>query len=221
MSNYENTFLYVGPTGFDVDLDALGVDGLVIRPPVRRGDIHALLNEVAEPGRLIIVDGTYFSFPAVGHIELRQAIEAGWEVWGICSMGAVRAYEMRNLGMRGYGRAYQSFFEYEDFQDDEVALLHGDEPPYLSMSEPLLHLRGAISELLADGRISKEIAEAIVGELKAMWFGKRTLPKVRDMLAAHGSVLGISEFESLVARHRIKRQDFLQFFETKPWLKFA
>ncbi|WP_425300876.1 TfuA-like protein, partial [Nocardia wallacei] len=34
-------------------------------------------------------------------MEIREALEAGWSVWGLSSMGAIRAAEMRLLGMRG------------------------------------------------------------------------------------------------------------------------
>lgn len=218
--NYKQTFVYAGPTAAGTDLLAFRIDGLVVKPPVRRGDIASLVREHSAPGRIVIIDGTYFSFPAVGHVELREAIENGWEVWGLCSMGAVRAYEMRDMGMRGFGRAFRCFFEHDDFQDDEVALLHGEDAPYLAMSEPLLHLRGAVSELVAQGRVTGAAAEGILLQLKAMWFGSRTLPKVRAMLAsADGGVnLTAQAFEALVDAHRIKKQDLVSFFTTAPWL---
>lgn len=217
--NSKQTFVYAGPTAAGTDLLAFRIDGLVVKPPVRRGDIAALVREHAAPGRIVIIDGTYFSFPAVGHIELREAIDAGWEVWGLCSMGAIRAYEMRHMGMRGFGRVFQCFFEHDDFQDDEVALLHGEDAPYLALSEPLLHLRGALSALVADGRVTRAAAAAIVSQLKAMWFGSRTLPRVRAMLAAAdgGVSLTAQAFEALVDVHRIKKQDLLSFFMTEPW----
>lgn len=88
--NYKHTFVYAGLTAAGTDLHVFRIAGLVVKPPVRRGDIASLLREHPAPGRIVIIDGTYFSFPAVGHIELRDAIDAGWEVWGLCSMGAIR-----------------------------------------------------------------------------------------------------------------------------------
>jgi hypothetical protein len=217
---YNNTIIYAGPTSSGIDLYTLDVKGLIVRPPVRRGDIDQLLLEQPAPGRIVIIDGTYHSFPSVGHVEIRCAINAGWDVWGLCSMGAIRAYEMRDMGMRGFGQAYQCFFQHDDFQDDEVSLLHGDEPPYVPLSEPLLHLRGALSQLVTEGRVANSAAAQIVSELKAMWFGYRTLPRVRTMLrAADGGVdITAGELESLVFANRIKRQDLLNFMASKPWL---
>lgn len=215
------TVLHVGPSGWGVDVAALAGDALV-RPPIRRGDAQALLKEFpVQPGTLLVVDGTYFDFPAVGHIELRDLMEAGWSVWGACSMGAARAYEMRLMGMRGFGRAYEEFFKHEDFQDDEIALLHGAEEPFTPLTEPLLHLRGALALLASEGRIKSEAAESVVRRLKGMWFGDRSLARTRSMLAEEpgGARLGASEFEAAVAASRIKKQDLIAFLTQKPWLK--
>lgn len=217
------TVLHVGPSGWGVDVAGLFTDGL-IRPPIRRGDAQALLAEFPnQPGRLLVVDGTYFDFPAVGHIELRSLIEAGWSVWGACSMGAARAYEMRDMGMRGFGRAYEEFFKHEDFQDDEIALLHGAEEPFIPLTEPLLHLRGALDLLVSQGRIEPRARDGMISKLKGMWFGDRSLAKTRAMLAQEegGASIGGAEMEAVVEASRVKKQDLQAFLRQKPWLANA
>ena len=78
-----------------------------------------------------------------------DAIEQGWTVFGLCSMGAIRAYELRNFGMKGVGKVYQRFFQMEDFQDDELALFH--EPvfpftlPFVNFSTYSSFTRAALS----------------------------------------------------------------------------
>ena len=71
-------------------------------------------------------------------------------MWGLSSMGAIRAREMAHLGMRGYGSVYAPFATEGDFQDDEVALLHEPNAPYRPVSEPLVHLREAVAHLASE-----------------------------------------------------------------------
>src|SRR2546426_6706244 len=117
-----------------------------IRPPVQRHDVEKLVAE-HPPGVVILVDGYFQQCLSVGHAEIRAAVSAGWSVWGLSSLGAIRAYEMRDLGVKGYGRVYQRFYEDGDFRDDEVALIHEPDPPYRSFSEPLIHIRFFLRQL--------------------------------------------------------------------------
>ncbi len=80
---------------------ALKRERIIVLPPVKRGDVEKLISE-REPGAMAIVDGLFQQCLSVGHAEIRSAVAAGWQVWGLSSMGAIRAYEMRNMGVRGY-----------------------------------------------------------------------------------------------------------------------
>ena len=100
-----------------------------MRPPVRRLDVAKLTATERRPGTLVIVDGLFHDTLAVGHAEIREAMRRGWRVWGLSSMGAIRAREMAPLGMKGFGRVFERFEAEADFQDDEVALLHEPRPP--------------------------------------------------------------------------------------------
>lgn len=217
------TILHVGPSGWGLDVAGLAGEAL-IRPPIRRGDAQALLKEFEDsPGTLLVVDGTYFDFPAVGHIELRDLMEAGWSVWGVSSMGAARAYEMRAMGMRGFGRAYEEFFKHEDFQDDEIALLHSAEAPFTPLTEPLIHIREALWSLARQGRIDPLAAHSLISQFKAMWFGYRSLGKLRARLAAEpgGAKLSAQELEETMESCRVKKQDLESFLRQRPWERSA
>ena len=76
-------------------------------------DILKLLKQEFE-GNIVIVDGIFQQVIAVGHAEIREALEKGIDILGMSSMGAIRAYEMRDLGMKGYGKVYDWFFRMED-----------------------------------------------------------------------------------------------------------
>ena len=168
-------YLFVGPTlhrGLAVKL-RFELDDFTVLPPAKRGDVERLLG--APPGVIVLVDG-YFHLHnlAVGHAELRDALEAGWQVWGLSSMGAIRAAEMRTLGMRGSGRVYQHYVDDPRFRDDEVALLHQPDPPYRTFSEPLVHIRAWLAAMVEAGALTAERRDELVGTLMPMWFGDRT-----------------------------------------------
>src|SRR5689334_8832382 len=101
--------VFAGPTAYACARPRLlGMPAILWRPPVQRGDIEQLLCTMP-PAQIAIVDGRFQQCLSVGHMELRRAIEQGWTVWGLSSIGAIRAYEMRDYGMRGFGRVYQRF----------------------------------------------------------------------------------------------------------------
>jgi hypothetical protein len=185
---------------------------------VKRGDLEPLISK-RPPGVMAIVDGQFHQCLSVGHAEIRSAIAAGWQVWGLSSMGAIRAYEMRHMGVRGYGRVYECFSRHVDFRDDEVALVHDPEPPYVPLSEPLVHIRIWVQELVKTGRLSAREKKHLLDRLMSMWFGERTLSRVRSMLLEmipeHQK-----DIDAMLAsfdRFRIKCHDLSNFLREQPW----
>lgn len=188
-------------------------------PPARRGDVDCLVATEC-PADLLIADGVFHQTPAVGHREIKSAIDSGWRVWGVSSMGAIRAFELRAFGMIGYGKVYQWMLAHPEFTDDEVALLHSPEPPYTGISEPMIHLRFALAELAATGFIETAVAVTIQCELQRLFFGYRTLSHLRTLLQdAQCSIAGVP-WEGWIRgfdRFRIKQQDVRDFFGDAPW----
>ena len=213
----DNAVVFVGPTAFGLAPDLLHQPGVSIRPPARRGDIDALLP--GGPGTVAVVDGTFHSYPAVGHAELRRAVECGWSVWGLSSMGAIRAAEMNHLGVHGFGEVYERFASPEPFDDDEVALLHAAEAPFRPMSEPLIHIRGCLSNLTQRGHLTSSNAAAVLNTLKTKWYADRTLRALRQALIDVGMVrsevvdVEINQFQ----QYRSKTTDLIRFLQAKPW----
>jgi hypothetical protein len=194
-----------------------------LRRPVGRGDTTELLRTRKRPGVLVIVDGLFHETLAVGHAELRDALAMGWQVWGVASMGAIRAREMATLGMKGFGRVFQRFLEKDDFQDDEVALLHESTPPYEPLTEPLVHLRAATEHLIARGLVDEVKARRVLLELKARWFGERTLRGSIEALSKcggryRGAPDSIRDELRPFDRFRVKTIDLEDFLESRPWL---
>jgi hypothetical protein len=212
--------LFVGPT-----LASLGstprarslTRGLRLRRPVRRRDIETLVAERTKPGVIVIVDGVFHDTLAVGHAEIRAALDRGWTIWGLSSMGAIRAREMAHLGMRGFGRVFARFVAEDDFQDDEVALLHEPSAPYRAVSEPLVHLRAAIDHLVAGEVVREDHARAVIADLKARWYGERTVRRAIDALRARAvAPAALDELRSF-ERFRLKTLDLVRFLEERPF----
>jgi hypothetical protein len=214
-----NYNIFAGPTLYSLAArESLETKPVRWHPPIRRGDIdHLIAKEPA--GRIAIVDGVFQQCLSVGHAEIRRAIEQGWEVWGLSSMGAIRAYEMRNCGMKGFGEVFEMFVKEDDFKDDEVALLHAADPPYQTFSEPLVHIRVALKDLVRQGFLHDAGSQEVVRKLSSIWFGERTLNLTRELLSAVVS----SEYSAAVAqlindfpRYRVKSHDLKKFLTRLP-----
>lgn len=215
-----NCFIFAGPTLVGARIPtALPKDGIEVLPPVRRGDIETLVS-TRSPCVIAIVDGLFHQCLSVGHAEIRAAVANGWQVWGLSSMGAIRAFEMRDLGVRGYGRVYELFGQFEDFRDDEVALLHEREPSYRPLSEPLVHIRFWLRELVKMRLLRKKQEERLLDHLMSLWYGDRTLAGVRSMVTelipdrADKIANSLSDFD----RFRIKCHDLNDFLRERPWV---
>jgi hypothetical protein len=168
---------------------------------------------------MAIVDGQFHQCLSVGHAEIRLALAKGWQVWGLSSMGAIRASEMKHMGMCGYGEVYKWFCRDDYLRDDEVALTHCPDPPYNPLSEPLIHIRVWLQELVKIRLLSARQEKSLVKELMSMWFGDRTLPRARAMVL---SVIPhrTRELDQTLAefdRFRLKSHDLSNFLREQPW----
>ena len=211
-------WMFVGPT-LNGAASMAKENGVRLLPPVKRGDVERLVS-TRRPGVMAIVDGQFHQCLSVGHAEIRLAIANGWQVWGLSSMGAIRACEMRHMGMRGYGEVYEWFCRDDEFRDDEVALTHGPTAPYIALSEPLIHIRVWLRELVQKRLLTAVQEKRLVKELMSMWFGERALSRVRAMVLAmipHHA----KEVEETLAgfdRFRLKSRDLSDFLREQPWI---
>jgi hypothetical protein len=216
-----NLHIFIGPTlnGFDTQIEN-PPDTAIWHPPVKRNDIN-YLSQRNKPSTIIIVDGYFHNYLAVGHKEIREAIKMGWEIWGLSSMGAIRAAEMISLGMKGYGSVYKHFLADPDFKDDEVTLLHGTEKPFIPISEPLIHIRYALKHLVMNKQISIKEQKKIVRVLSSIWYGDRTLYLLKELLKKEtkfNKEVNIDNFLSGFEKFRVKSIDFINFMRNKIWL---
>lgn len=211
--------LFAGPSAHGLARSSLLTDSTSLLPPVQRGDIDRLVART-DPGVAVVCDGIFGSAAAVSHAEICNAIDAGWEVWGVSSMGAIRAYELRSEGMRGFGYVYSLFHELADFNDDEMCLLHFPEEPYFPVSEALVNLRFALEQRKAALGISDGSQRELLSALRELWFGDRTEEKIRSIMIGRAGI-GASQADALLAwlrSNRVKSIDLANLMTTQPWL---
>ena len=211
--------LFAGPSAQGL-APQLSMDGAIrLQPPVRRGDIDRLIEGVAEPGVALVCDGVFQAGPAVSHAELVRAIDRGWQLWGVSSIGAIRAHELRFEGMRGWGYVHAQFSRYEDFRDDELCLLHLPEAPYTALTEALVNVRHALeTEGLRLG-ITHAAQRCLVDELSAGWFGDRTPERLRELMLGPARMVPAAADALLrwLERHRVKTMDLQSLLVERPW----
>ena len=123
--------------------------------------------------------------------------------------------------MQGFGQVYDWFCRDENFRDDEVALTHQSSPPYVALSEPLIHIRLWFRELRRMHFLTSRQEKRLLEELMSMWFGDRTLHRVRSMVLNAIPVRQDEVDETLANfdRFRVKCHDLFAFLETEPWTK--
>jgi hypothetical protein len=211
--------LFAGPSTHGLDRVLLLRDGVQLRPPVRRGDVARLVEDRPAAGVMVICDGVFQSVPAVSHAELCAAIDAGWQVWGVSSIGAIRAFELRDEGMRGFGYVYDQLSRHEDFTDDEMCLLHFPEDPWFPLTEALVNLRYALEVRGAALGLSPEVGVRAVATLSRVWFGDRTPALMQAALVEAG--VPVPDAQALLAwtaANRVKSLDLQGLMGVRPWV---
>ena len=203
--------IFAGPSLTPTSLKLIDDLSLELREPVKRGDIQKLLTK-KQVESIAIIDGLFNQVLSVGHQEIMDGIDQGFEIWGLCSMGAIRAYELRNFGMKGYGKVYRRFFEMEDFQDDELALLHEPEFPYSAFTEPMVHYRACVEYLLREGVLDVSQGDYILSQLKNIYFGDRTLSFFQKLVS--NCIGNSTAIPDNFDQFREKQNDLIQFLRS-------
>ena len=133
---------FLGPS-----LPAREAKGFHLLPPARQGDVWRALG--LRPRAIALIDGVFEAQPSVWHREILDALDAGVPVVGGASMGALRAAELRTLGMTGVGRIFRWYRDGTVIDDAEVALLHADaEHGYRALTVPLVNVRWSAQRCL-------------------------------------------------------------------------
>jgi hypothetical protein len=174
-SRADDVVVFLGPSLPAEEARRLGPCRVL--PPARAGDVLAVLPE--RPLAIALVDGLFDTTAAVWQHELLLALDAGVEVFGGGSMGALRAAELAPLGVVGVGRIFRWYRDGVLDDDGEVALLHaGPEHGWRPFTVPLVAVRAAAEDARAEGILSSREGRALVAAAASLPYTGRTWERV-------------------------------------------
>ena len=166
------TVVFSGPSVSGREVASL-LPGATVAPPVRHGDLLRL--DVGPGDRVVIVDGVFHQSASVRHKEIGALLAAGVQVWGVASMGALRAAELGPYGMRGAGTVHRLYTLGILDRDDEVAVVH-TEPDQGSraLTVALVSVRVLARWLTRRRRVTTAVATQLVAAADELPFPERT-----------------------------------------------
>jgi hypothetical protein len=160
-------------------------NGVVLLPPAALGDVLKVVNQ--RPLIIGIIDGYFEWTRAVWHKEILWAMARGVHVYGSASMGALRAAELADFGMRGFGLVYEEVRSGRLRDDDEVAVMHGPaELGYRPLTEAMVNVRRTLDKAAASQVLDFGSADIVVQAAKKMFYKQRTYPDVLRMAVRKG-----------------------------------
>jgi hypothetical protein len=158
--------------------------GIEWRPPVRQGDVY--LAARSGPSIIGIIDGYFEIVPTVWHKEILWAMARGIHFYGGASIGALRAAELADFGMKGIGDVYERYRAGELIDDDEVAVMHGPaELSYVQVTEAMVNVRATIDRACQLGIIAPDFALALLHIAKSLFYKDRTYKVIAKTATVH------------------------------------
>lgn len=175
--------VFLGPTlGVEQACALLDAD---YYPPARKGDVYRIIASGVKT--IILIDGVFHSTPSVWQRELLDAMEDGIQVLGASSMGALRAAELHQFGMIGYGVIFKWYRDGIIDGDDEVALRHGpQEYDFRPLSEPLVNIRYTLLKAVEDRCLTLEQAQELTAYARQVYYPNRSYRKLLNSPVVKG-----------------------------------
>lgn len=182
MTNVRRIVVTAGPTIGAADIHAVLPNAEVVKP-ISFGD--PLSYNLASGDTLLIIDGLFFQRPAVRHKELLTLMADGVRVVGSSSMGALRAAELHQFGMEGYGWVFEAYRDGVLDADDEVGMVHGGpEDGYPVFVDALVNTRHTVAKAVETGVLTPEMGTRIIEEARRTPFAMRSWNRLLDNVKA-------------------------------------
>ncbi|WP_412079641.1 TfuA-like protein (plasmid) [Streptomyces xanthophaeus] len=177
--------VFAGPTIKKADI-FLEINDCIVHPPIRHGDLFSI--GVQPEDFILMIDGLYHGHEPIRHKEILRTMSRGVVVAGAASMGALRAAELHSYGMLGFGRVFEMYRTGEIDADDEVAVLHTDDPDGSALSEALVNMRHALRLAGEEGLVDEREAAALLETARALPYARRSWRAVERELAGRDLV---------------------------------
>ena len=180
------------------------------RGPAARGDLDAL--DVAESDVVALIDGVMITGHSPSPTECFRLMARGVRLLGSSSVGALRAVELRHLGMAGYGWVYRRVLDGTITYDDEL-VSNLDPRTYEASSVFLANVRFGLAAAIDTGLLHPEAAEEALHALRAVPVAARGHDTVVNAMCAAGITPNTASFV-LGDRHNVKKRDALGLLES-------
>ena len=168
-------------------VDAQIGDRLDLRPPIRRGDLEALLDGRSRTGCVLITDGCFGQDMSVSSVECLRLIKAGWLLLGSSSIGALRAADCSKVGMVGVGHVFMGYRLGYFKSDADVAVRYAGNVPF-EMTVSYVHADYIAKELARDHGLTQSAHRRFLQALRKVPWHERTAPSTASLFAdIHGN----------------------------------
>lgn len=142
-------------------------------PPARAGDMLALSSGASHT--ILLVDGLFEQARAPWHKEILVLMSRGFDVWGAASLGALRAAELQQFGMRASGGIARAYCTGRIVGDDEVAVAHAPAAlGFAALSVAQVDVRATLVSAVHAGVLSPAEARDVRTLSHAIFFKERT-----------------------------------------------
>jgi hypothetical protein len=170
--------VFLGPTL--PHLSAREILDAIYLPPAEQGSVVRAVR-THKPRAIVLIDGVFGSAPAVRHKEILWALARGVPVFGAASIGALRAAELSDSGMRGHGFIHRWYALTPLADDDEVAVaMTPAELGAQALSEALINIRLTLRLAQRRGLVAEPNRRILEELARSMHFLDRSYPRLLD-----------------------------------------
>jgi hypothetical protein len=185
-------------------------------PPAAVGDVYRAARK--RPDAIAIIDGYFSRTPAIWHKEVLWAMSEGVHVLGSSSMGALRAAELADFGMKGIGKVFEAYRSGALVDDDEVAVAHASPADgYRALSDAMVNVRATLQNAASAGVLGASTCLRLEQLAKDQFYPERSLRQLPRLALQRGLIDEgtANAFEAFLPKGRVdqKRLDALALLE--------
>jgi len=151
------------------------LDAIVLPPPAQ-GDVLTALDH-HRPQAIAIIDS---AFPRSAWVsEIHYALRSGVAVYGAGAQGALRAVELQDYGMKGYGKVFDDFASGQQSADAAVLARYCEEGGrFFRTSESLVNVEATLQAAHSAGVIDDLLCGRLLQRAQVLSWQERTWERI-------------------------------------------